>query len=219
MLKKFIKTRFAVAVISAILNFYVKIIFWTCKFIVTESKKAKELLDNDRLCFITLWHSRILVFPKFITNRGKKYSVVISSSTDGEFLASIIRDSGHNIIRGSTRKRAASALRGVIKAIRDNYSVFITPDGPKGPRHKIQGNVVNLAHRYKLPIIPMTYSATSAKVLTTWDRFIIPIPFCKIYVDIGEPIFSVKPTDTQVELIMLDQMKKLDRKTGLKVDY
>jgi len=46
-----------------------------------------------------------------------------------------------------------------------------------------------------VPIIPCSYSARSRKVLGTWDRFIIPLPFTRGVIVWGEPIYIARDAD------------------------
>ena len=39
-----------------------------------------------------------------------------------------------------------------------------------------------------VPIIPMTFSANSAFILKSWDRFMVPKPFSSVLIKIGSPI-------------------------------
>ncbi len=202
----------------ALIKCYVFILFLTCKIKVNASKKSKDLLVKKKLCIVSYWHSRILVFPKYMTPFGK-FSPVISSHGDGEFLSQAVISYGHTPIRGSSGKNSTNAMRGIISAIKSNSSICITPDGPRGPRFKIKGNISNLAAKFKLPIIPICYSASRAKILNTWDRFVIPLPFSRIMIDIGDPIILKEANDSLVEKTMFDQMVDLDSKLKLQVDY
>jgi len=66
--------------------------------------------------------------------------------------------------------------------------VAIAPDGPRGPRCKVQPGVIQLAKLSGRPIFPFTFSATPRKVLHTWDRFILPLPFSRGVFVWGDPI-------------------------------
>ncbi len=148
-----------------------------------------------------------------------KFAAVISAHGDGEFLSRAVESYGHKAIRGSSRKNSLNAMRGIISSLKSNLSVCITPDGPKGPRFKIKGNISNLAAKFKIPIIPICYSSSHAKVLDTWDKFIIPYPFSTIMIEIEDPIYLSKADDQMVESIMNTQMQNLDKKMNLKVEY
>ena len=218
MFKKILKSKSFVTLAVAIINFYVFLLFLTCRFTIKQSAKSKEILDEKKLCIISYWHSRILIFPKFMTRYGK-FAPVISSHGDGEFLSRAVSSYGHDPIRGSSGKNSLNAMRGILTALKSNCSICLTPDGPRGPRFQIKGNISNLAVKFHIPIIPICYSTSNAKILQTWDRFIIPFPFSKINIDISEPIFLKKADDLKVTEIMMAQMSELDKKLKLKVDY
>lgn len=212
-----------IGLLSVVARLYVWLLFKTCKFKLSFDEDAKELILSNKPCIITFWHSRILVFPKFMTQYGS-FSAVISSHGDAEVLARIVEGYGHRTSRGSSRKNAFSALKGMINLLNNGTIVVITPDGPKGPRYKVKGSTTKLAAKMNVPVIPVAYSASYAKILRSWDRFLIPLPIIsRIFVEFGEPIYfsddNVKDNDNHLENIMLRQVKKLDKKADLEIDY
>jgi len=64
----------------------------------------------------------------------------------------------------------------------------VTPDGPRGPRYRVQPGVITVAQKTGAPILPLAYDAEWKKVFQSWDRFIMPLPFSRIVVVYGEPI-------------------------------
>jgi len=46
-----------------------------------------------------------------------------------------------------------------------------------------------------VPIIPCSYSARTRRVLGTWDRFVIPLPFTRGVIVWGEPIYVARDAD------------------------
>jgi lysophospholipid acyltransferase (LPLAT)-like uncharacterized protein len=62
----------------------------------------------------------------------------------------------------------------------------ITPDGPRGPRGSVQEGVILLASRSARPIVPLGFAASRGKRLSSWDRFLIPLPFSRIVCHHGE---------------------------------
>lgn len=222
-LKKLSKNRIVFAIITVIIKSYIRLLFLTCKLDIRFDKQAKELIGNQKICLLPCWHSRILIFPYFMSTLGK-FAAVISAHGDGEVLNHVVCSYGHKSIRGSSRKQSVKAMIGLIKTIKEGVSVVITPDGPMGPKFKVKGNISDLALKYKLPIIMLSYSASYAIVLKTWDRFIIPLPFVsKIIIDISEPMhISSKHKINGNQILqkeMLKQTKRLDQSLGLKIDY
>jgi lysophospholipid acyltransferase (LPLAT)-like uncharacterized protein len=53
----------------------------------------------------------------------------------------------------------------------------ITPDGPKGPRRRVQPGAIFLASQTGLPIAPFGVGYARAWRARTWDRFAIPHPY------------------------------------------
>jgi hypothetical protein len=70
-----------------------------------------------------------------------------------------------------------------------NYSVVMTPDGPRGPVYRIQDGIIQLAKLTGRPIIPVS-NFTHWKIrLRSWDRLQIPLPFARCDLRYGDPIW------------------------------
>jgi len=65
---------------------------------------------------------------------------------------------------------------------------LITPDGPRGPRFEFKPGALFVAQLSGVPIVPLAFAAKPAKVFRTWDRFVLPSPFARIVIAVGEPI-------------------------------
>ena len=90
--------------------------------------------------------------------------------------------------RGSTTFRGAKALLQMAKKLKSGADGAVTPDGPQGPRYKVQPGVVHLAGKTGLPIVPVTYGAERKTVLRSWDAFIIPHLFSRAVLIYGAPV-------------------------------
>ncbi len=199
---------------------YVWLLFKTCKIEFRLNKKSKLILEQKKQCFVTFWHSRIMLFPYYLA-QFTKLSAVISSHKTAEALSIVVESYGHELIRGSSRKGALNAMRSILSAIHQGKSISLTPDGPKGPRFQIKGSITTLAKKFKLPIIPVTYSASKAVVLNSWDRFIIPLPWIsKIIIAFDAPlILNDQDTDLCLENVMNKQVQTIDKELNLEIDY
>ena len=65
--------------------------------------------------------------------------------------------------------------------------VVITPDGPRGPAYELGPGIIFLAQKTGAPVMPMNMEYSSCWRVKSWDRFIIPRPFSKVRVIVGEP--------------------------------
>jgi len=98
----------------------------------------------------------------------------------------VARFRGH-VIRGSASHTGARALRDYYEALTKHaISPSITPDGPKGPRFVFKPGAILLSQMSQRPILPMAYVASRA-TLFNWDKFVIPWPFSRIVIAVGEP--------------------------------
>lgn len=190
----------------------------TCKTELRTNEVSKEIITNRKPAIFVSWHSRFLMFLQY--QQFGSFQAVTSASRDGEYMEYILKFFNHSAIRGSSRNKGTEALRSIFKIPRESLRLFITPDGPKGPRFHINGNVESIARKFNVPVVPICYSATHAKVFKTWDRFIVPLPFIsKIILELGEPIFSDSLSATHIKNSMFNQMTALDQECKLKVDY
>lgn len=137
-----------------------------------------------------LWHNRIFTMPPIWKRTGGKNRstvVLTSASKDGTTLATAMKLFGIGAIRGSSSRRAVSALIGMKNALKEGFDVCITPDGPKGPRYEVQPGVIKIAQTSGAEIIPIHIRYSSAWRLKTWDQFVLPKPFSRVHVVFAEP--------------------------------
>ncbi|HEU5394507.1 MAG TPA: lysophospholipid acyltransferase family protein [Candidatus Methylomirabilis sp.] len=132
------------------------------------------------------WHQRMLVLAGYFRDCG--FRVLISHHGDGEMIARVIERLGMHPIRGSSTRGGARAILELIHEARERVNIAITPDGPRGPRHRFQEGAVYLASRTGLPIYPVTVAFARFARLPTWDGFMVPAPFTKALVRVGSPV-------------------------------
>jgi len=71
-------------------------------------------------------------------------------------------------------------LMEAVRALHDGADIAITPDGPRGPRHRFAQGALVLAHRAGAPVVPIVAHVARAWRLGSWDGFEIPKPFARI---------------------------------------
>jgi lysophospholipid acyltransferase (LPLAT)-like uncharacterized protein len=144
------------------------------------------------------WHQHQLYCGRFLLEqraRGLSPGWLISPSVDGELGAMLVKRIGGAVIRGSSTHTGARALRDYYQAlVKDNISPVITPDGPRGPRFRFKPGALLLSQMSGRAVLPMAYAASRAWLIK-WDKFVIPMPFARIVIAIGEPCYVPKGTD------------------------
>jgi lysophospholipid acyltransferase (LPLAT)-like uncharacterized protein len=143
----------------------------------------------ERNYIAALWHNRLLlisiVLKKFLPERPG--AGLISASRDGDLIADVTRRFGFDVVRGSSSKMGASALRELAEVLTSGRDVLITPDGPRGPVYELGPGIVFLAQKTGASVVPVNMEYSSCWRVKSWDRFIIPKPFSKVRVTIGQP--------------------------------
>ena len=162
----------------------------TLRYEVNGKKGISQPAISSRPVIFALWHNRIFTMPpiwKRTGGKGRSTVVLTSASKDGTTLATAMHAFGLGAIRGSSSRRAVSALIGMKKALREGFDVCVTPDGPRGPRYVVQAGVIKIAQATGTEIVPIHISYGAAWRLKSWDRFVIPMPFSRVQVTFDEP--------------------------------
>ncbi len=134
------------------------------------------------------WHNRIFVMghARCLYTKHRWGAVLASPSKDGQIIARFMERFGISSIQGSSNKRAAGALKEMIRWIRDGHDISITPDGPRGPMYHLQPGSVKLAQLTKTQVMPIRVDYSNAWKAKTWDQFRIPKPFSSVVVTFNE---------------------------------
>lgn len=169
------------------------LIFMVMKLLWLTYRKKYHFIDEpiETQCIAVTWHAELLISPQVYKKlRPKqKTAAIISQHHDGEFIAKVFKFLTILPLRGSSRKGAKAVLMSAIKALKDGYSLMITPDGPKGPRYSMSDGAVSLALRSNLPIMIVNYQTDNFWQLKSWDKFVIPKPFTRL--DIYHQVINI----------------------------
>jgi lysophospholipid acyltransferase (LPLAT)-like uncharacterized protein len=109
---------------------------------------------------------------------------LVSLSRDGDLFTRLVARWRFDTVRGSSSKGGRESLAGLIDTLRSGRKVFITPDGPRGPRHSMKPGAITVARRAGVPLVLCRISAGSAIYGSNWDRFLIPLPFTRIELEL-----------------------------------
>lgn len=210
--------------ICSIISIYMKLVYASSKKIFVNREIIFEAARNKTPLIITFWHNRLMMIP-FATREPKKlfskYNVMTLASRhgDGYFVGRIMERFGLISIYGSSQGGRKSSrgidlksFRKIFDGLKNGYSLGLTPDGPRGPNQKINGEIVNIARISGAGILAMSYSCSRFKQLNTWDKFQIPLPFGTLcfYFD-SKPLYVAKNSSAQeVEMIKIAAEKRMN---------
>lgn len=186
------RKRLKYAVATPILGAYLWGLRKTTKIHVIGGEHLQAQLDCGKPFIPCYWHQQNLgcaVYLLSLAAPGFNAGFLVSPSRDGEIPARIFRRWGAHVIRGSSSRTGAQAIRDLYLAVtRDHISPANTPDGPRGPIFEFKPGPLMLAQMTGAPILPIGCAFRRYKQLNSWDRFILPGWFNRLVVMIGEPV-------------------------------
>lgn len=136
----------------------------------------------SRRCIYAVWHDSILMVAKKRTN----IRFLISQHADGELATRVCDYFRAGAVRGSSTRGGASALLQMARP--DDGHLLITPDGPRGPRRRLQPGIIRAASITGMPIVLAAYGFDRAWRAPSWDRMAVPCPGSTVYCVVSEMI-------------------------------
>jgi hypothetical protein len=156
---------------------------WKLSYLGQERFQA---LPAGRGFLLCMWHGRMIVGMHAF--REGRWHVLVSPSADGDLSEKLLRRFGYEVIRGSSSRGGARALRSMLEILESGGRIVVTPDGPRGPRHSMNPGLAWMARATGFPVIPLGFGCDRAWRLSSWDRFTIPKPRARVVYAWGEPL-------------------------------
>jgi lysophospholipid acyltransferase (LPLAT)-like uncharacterized protein len=176
---------------AALAAFIIRAIAATLRVTLVDRGGILNRPDNPPV-IMAFWHNRLFLMAPFYDRfcRSRGAMALISRSRDGQFISDVCAWFGIRSARGSSSRHGVAAALAAVHAARDEkLHIVITPDGPRGPRYRVQSGVLRLAQATGRPIVTVTTYVRWKWVFDSWDRFQLPLPFSRCQLVSGEPIF------------------------------
>ena len=190
----------------------VKLLCVTLRFRIHDPAGFLALPPTVRMTGI-FWHNRLFIIPWFFRRymRPRVSVALTSASRDGEILAAFLARFGIGAVRGSSSRRGVVAAREMKRAAETGYDVAITPDGPRGPRYRLNPGVISLAQTAGIFVLPISVFYSRYWELKSWDAFQIPKPFARVDVTLL-PLEKIPDTendeDFEIQRARLEQIMR-----------
>ncbi len=189
------------------------ILFLLNRLIVRGEEHLAQALASNRPVFMGVWHYR-MIYPIWYMRRHKPLALV-SQSSDGEIMSSLLESLGYDTIRGSSTKGSQEALRAMMYTLDKPDALMMNAmDGPVGPAKVAKVGGLALAARKNAILIPVAGAASRRWIFKrSWDRFQIPKPFGRVVVQFGPPV-KLEPgmDDEELARLMAQQINRAEEK-------
>lgn len=157
--------------------------------------KVKGIEEYHRIALkeptlLLLWHDRLSGIVPFLSKFSPHlpYVGVVSDSRDGHLIAKLIRSFPLGTTIQVAHDARQKALKEIVKNLKEKKGVVVmTPDGPRGPRHKAKQGAAVAGLMSQAQIVTFNWTASKSWELSTWDKMAFPKPFSEICITFGEP--------------------------------
>ena len=210
----FVRNLFPSAIFH-LLRLYVR----TLRVRVENAEEFERHLEAGGRLIFCAWHQRL--FVSFCYSRFHRLALrlMISQSRDGDVIADIAQRFGGVPIRGSSSRGGERALRQMISAMSEKRAGAHIVDGPRGPARIIKPGLILLAQKAEAAICPVYVSFDRSWTFNSWDRFIVPKPFSRVYIRMGALEFVPRETNAEeferirqrIEEVMIKGYEEADR--------
>ena len=219
MRKKLLSSALVSKGVSFAIAWYMRLTYWTSRWDV----RGRENLPTGGAIYV-FWHGRILMMP-CVWKKPASMHVLVSPHRDGTISNGVLKNLGFSTIRGtSSNASSLNALRHILRVLKSGNNIAITPDGPRGPREQIHSRVIDIAKNTGAQIVPMSFSSTRYRFLSSWDRFLFALPFGKGMIIYDRPLqvpADISETEVRAyEKLLVDRLNLItleaDLYTGIK---
>jgi lysophospholipid acyltransferase (LPLAT)-like uncharacterized protein len=175
---------------------YIRMVNRTTRWTVIRPPASEKLQSGRRGFIMCFWHGRMImmragVYPDVVVH------MLISEHRDGMLISKVATRFDVRQVAGSSRRGGVAALRAMQRLLAEDQCVAVTPDGPRGPRMRAKPGAVKAAQLSGKPMIPVSGAVSHRRILRTWDRFYLALPFCRGVVLWGEPIHVPRRADDE----------------------
>lgn len=169
-----------------VLEIYWYLLRLTIRLRIRGLELVEEELGRGLVPVFAVPHHTILLSALAYGHRPA--TLLASLSKDGELAAQFLKRRGFSMVRGSSSRGGQQALESLKEALGSGQAVAVTFDGPRGPRLVPKAGVAvcgwyasGAVYLLKHTILPSWFFPGGLCVrLKSWDRFILPLPGCRV---------------------------------------
>jgi lysophospholipid acyltransferase (LPLAT)-like uncharacterized protein len=207
MFRRLIRHPSTQAALARLLGLYLLAVYRTTRWTVLGEEHLRAALRPEpgqgRPAVVAFWHETLPMIPPLLLHARRLMPevaamgahVLVSRHRDGRFVGAVVRRYGVGLVHASTSRGGVAGLRSMLRLLAAGDIVGVTPDGPRGPRRVAAPGVAQLAALSGRPVLPCAGRSTRQRVLGSWDRMRLPLPFGRGVLVCGPPM--TVPRDRQ----------------------
>jgi lysophospholipid acyltransferase (LPLAT)-like uncharacterized protein len=203
MLRRLIRRPAAQAALASLLGLYLSAVYRTTRWTLLGEEHLRAALRPEpshdgraAAAIAAFWHESLPMMPPLLLIARRlvpelastRVHVLVSRHRDGRFIGAVVRRYRVQPVHASSSRGAAAGLRAMLRLLAAGGMVVITPDGPRGPRRVAAPGVAQLAALSGRPVLPCAARSTRQRIVGSWDRMRLPLPFGRGVLVCGAPV-------------------------------
>lgn len=182
---------------------------------------APLLGDFPKGAILAGWHHHQLLVPGLLGPKGVHF--LVSTSRGAELLKTAAKIFGSHFVQGVRGLDGPKATVSLLRLLKSGHTIALAPDGPVGPRFYAKPGAAYMAVKLGVPIVPVAMAA-SCKIINpfSWDKYWIPLPFSRVVVVVGKPLWPPEHGDSlklRIESLRLSMQNTLNAMDLLAVRF
>jgi len=199
--------------------FAMHLLFLTCKKqVFGQEVWDGQMRKNNGKTLGAGWHRGILYIIYHFRNLGG--AIMTSRSADGELGARLIHRFGYSSPRGSSTTGGKEALDEFVRLINTGKPGGLAVDAPKGPPYVSKHGIIAAAARTGASICPFGWYAEPNIRIGSWDRTLIPKPFCRLVAVFDrEPIIVPRDAGDELQAALRQELDNRLNRLAYQTDH
>jgi lysophospholipid acyltransferase (LPLAT)-like uncharacterized protein len=188
----------------------------TCKYQITNQERLITAFEDERPVIFAGWHGITMMAVPLIQTLHPDMSDIVVLMPDDQRGATLKvwtdKLGGNpypmNLTGDSTMGMARMLLR-LIRKVMEGNNLYMTPDGPDGPSHRLKPGLIYIAKKAEAIILPMGAYCRQSYTIHRWDRYTVPYPYSRIAFHAGAPITSLPNDDSAATQFVTDRLNRV----------
>ncbi|MCA9939207.1 MAG: hypothetical protein KC418_11215 [Anaerolineales bacterium] len=182
---------------------YIRLVTRTTRMIVEGRENLEAAKASGQPVLWALWHQQVMTVVHYIDRfeNTAEYSSILVGDERGVTLNRVGERLGagpsYAVDMQGNPVAAGRAVLQVIKGMKQGYRSVIAPDGPDGPAFVPKDGVFFLAQKAQAAVLPFGAAAQPVIELNRWDRYMVTLPFSRLYYVFGQPIMVGRQSDRE----------------------
>jgi lysophospholipid acyltransferase (LPLAT)-like uncharacterized protein len=178
----------------------------SCRFQINGLENFHKAFESKKPLITPTWHGNQMIAITFV----QKYSDISSFVTlmPDDWRGASLKVFADYLgaqpfpmnLYGDTTMDQGRQLAKIVRLLKGGKNLAIAPDGPDGPSYIIKPGLTYFAKKTNALILPLGGYCRNGYVMQRWDQYVLPYPFSRISVQIGEPYEVPKDVNDLAEI-------------------